>query len=452
VTKLFFAGAEQPSHRNLLIECGVERFALNLTNLDRIASKNFDVDSHLPDGALWIVYADLETTWEMAEPFIEQQPYMVLGPITWAKHFEPGAAFGPFWSEGVEPNVWPIVGLTDDTVKASVTLRRIMNQYTASILCAVTGATKGVERLDMVVSYAWLMAQRFGETQVWAGNKLHRYAGNRKAEARPKHRADIERLGVDYSQVLADDPVETSRLAIRSWQEWEERYTPRTVVPLSSNEVYSDQDGTGSSERRLALVDQPTGHQPGPGGGRAQILLPGLEMVDNDRVVTDGDGVQRTETMQTIITLGTSFRQCNTCYLAATCPAHQLNATCAFNIPVEARTKDQIQAICQAGIEMQMQRVAFARYGEQLDGQGVDAALSAEMDRLFSMMAKMKDILDDSATFRFSMEAKANGGVLSRLFGEGVGTAARALPIPVSSDEVLRTLSPDDSPTPWSSH
>ena len=183
-----------------MIECGVDRFALNLTNLDRIASKSFDITSHLPEDALWIVYADLETTWEMAEPFIEQQPYMVLGPLTWAKHFEPGAAFGPFWSDDVEPNVWPIVGLTDDTVKASVTLRRIMNAYTASILVAVTGATKGVERLDMVISYAWTMAQRFGETQVWAGNKLHRYAGNRKSEARPKHRADIERLGVDYKQ------------------------------------------------------------------------------------------------------------------------------------------------------------------------------------------------------------------------------------------------------------
>ena len=201
------------------------------------------------------------------------------------------------------------------------------------------------------------------------------------------------------------------------------------------------------------MVPQPTGHG-GPGGGREQILLPGLEMVNKiDRVVTDGRGHRacRETTHHDRITLGTSFRQCNTCYLAATCPAHQLNATCAFNIPVEARTKDQIQAICQAGIEMQMQRVAFARYGEQLDGQGVDAALSAEMDRLFSMMAKMKDILDDSTSFRFQMEAKGNAGVLSRLFGSSVGDAARALPIPVTSDEVLHHLSPDDSPTPWSS-
>jgi len=450
VTKLFFAGAEQHSHRSLLTECGVERFALNLTNLNRIVSGSWDIASHLPAGALWIVYADLETTWEMAEPFVEQQPYMVLGPLTWAKHFEAGAPFGPFWTpDGVEPNQWPVVGLTDDTVKAHITLRRIMNQYASSILVAVTGATKGVERLDMVVSYAWTMAQRYGETQVWAGNKMHRYAGNRKAEARPRHRSDIERLGVDYNQVLADDPVETSRLAIKSWQEWEERYTPReTVVPLSSNEAYSDQDGTGSSARRLAMVPQPTGH----GGAREQVLLPGLEMVDNDRMVVDGEGVERKETTRTVITLGTSFRQCNTCYLAATCPAHTLNASCAFNIPVEARTKDQLQAIMQAAVEMQMQRVAFARYGEQLDGQGVDAALSAEIDRLFSIMAKMKDILDDSATFRFQMEAKANNGVISRLFGEGAGAAARALAMPVSSDEVLHTLNPDDSPSGWSSH
>jgi hypothetical protein len=88
-------------------------------------------------------------------------------------------------------------------------------------------------------------------------------------------------------------------------------------------------------------------------------------------------------------------------------------------------------------VEMQTQRVAFARFAEQIDGQGVDAALSGEIDRLFAIMGKMKDILDDSDVFRFQMEAKAKGGVLSRLFGEGVGAAARALPIPVSSDEVM---------------
>jgi hypothetical protein len=40
------------------------------------------------------------------------------------------------------------------------------------------------------------------------------------------------------------------------------------------------------------------------------------------------------------------------------------------------------------------------------------------------------------------MEAKAGNGVLSRLFGEKIGEAARALPIPVTGDEVLHQFDP----------
>lgn len=448
MTTLYFAGAEQPSHRNLLAECGVNHYALNLTNLNRLVKPGWDVTAHLPAGALWIAYADDQTTWEMAEWVVEQEPHITLGPLDWRDHFQPGAPYGPFWADGVEPNTWPLVGLTDDTVKSHVTLRRIMNQYASSILVAVTGATRGVERLDVVVSYAWTMAQRYGETHVWAGNKLHRYAGNRKGDARPRHRADIERLGIDYEGIERDDPVETARLAIRSWQEWGERYSDRLNVAmlprhpsdptsLSSNDDYSDQDGPGSRRPPLALVRDGSGHE-----DREQTLLPGLDLHTIERTVVDGEGVEQVQSQQTVVALGTSYRKCNTCYLAANCPAFKPNHACAFKIPVEVRTKDQLQATMQAVIEMQMQRVAFARFAEQVDGQGIDGALSGEIDRLFTCMAKMKDILDDKDVFRFQMEARANSGVLSRLFGEGVGQAARALPIPVTGDEVLHQFDP----------
>jgi hypothetical protein len=443
MTRLYFAGAEQPSHRNLLADCGVNQFAINITNLNRLVKPHWDVAEHLPDGALWIAYADEQSTWDMAEWIVDQQPYLTLGPLEWALHFEPGAAYGPFWTpDGVEPGQWPVVGLTDDTVKASVTLRRIMNQYASSLLVAVTGAQRGVERLDVLVSYAWTMAQRYGETHVWAGNKLHRYAGSRKKESRPRHRADIERLGCDYLLIEADDPVETARLAIKSWQAWEERHTPHDLgklqssPPLASNEDFIDQEGNGSSARRLAIVPSSGGH----GGDRAQVLLPGLEVTTIDRTVTDGEGVEHVESSQLLAALATSFRKCNTCYLASNCPQFKPHHNCAFEIPVHAQSKDQIHAIMRSVVEMQMQRIAFARFGEQLDGQGLDGGLSAEIDRLFTILTKMKDFMDDKDVFRLEMEARGNAGVLSRLFGAGVGEAARALPIPVASDEVLHRL------------
>lgn len=468
MTKLFFAGAEQPSHRNLMAECGVTTFGINITNINRLVKPGWDVADHLPKDAQWIAYADAKTTWDEAAWLVEQSPFLVMGPLEWREHFMPGEAFAPMYGEGVEPNVWPVVGLTDDVVKAHVTLRRLMTQYASSILVAVTGANRGIERLDVVVTYAWTMAQRFGETHVWSGNKLHRYAGNRKAEVRPRHRSDIERLGIDYNLIEIDDPVETARLAIRSWQEWSARYgermtnEPTNVVmlptrpsvngngptpspdhpSLSSNDEYSDQDGTGSAVQALALAGVPGGHG-GNGRGptdRDQVMLPGLEMVNTESTYIDGDGIEQHEMTTTVAALGTSYRQCNTCYLAQNCPAMKRDASCAFQIPVEVKTKDQLQATMEAVVEMQMQRVAFARYGEQVDGQGVDAALSGEIDRLFAIMGKMKDILDDSDVFRFQMEAKGKAGVLSRLFGEPVGAAARALPIPMPSGEIMHRV------------
>ena len=59
---LYFAGAEQPSHRNLLVDCGVTRFAVNLSNLDNLAPGTaWSLPEHLPEGASWIAYADKDT-------------------------------------------------------------------------------------------------------------------------------------------------------------------------------------------------------------------------------------------------------------------------------------------------------------------------------------------------------------------------------------------------------
>ena len=40
--QIFFAGAEAPTHLNLLKQCGVERVAININNLARHTSKYGD--------------------------------------------------------------------------------------------------------------------------------------------------------------------------------------------------------------------------------------------------------------------------------------------------------------------------------------------------------------------------------------------------------------------------
>ena len=85
-------------------------------------------------------------------------------------------------------------------------------------------------------------------------------------------------------------------------------------------------------------------------------------------------------------------------------------------------------ATLQAMIEMQASRVLFARFAEELEGQGLDPALSAEMDRLFSLIDKFKNISDTRDMVRLEVEARGSSGVLSRLFGNRAGEAAKQLP------------------------
>jgi hypothetical protein len=135
-------------------------------------------------------------------------------------------------------------------------------------------------------------------------------------------------------------------------------------------------------------------------------------------------GIEKTPVLQYQSTL---FRQCNSCYLSARCPAFRENAECGFKLPVEIKTKDQLQAALRALLEMQVGRVLFARFAEELEGQGLDPNLSNEVDRLFNLVEKFKDISDTRDMVRLEVEARGSAGVLSRIFGQQVGEQSRQL-------------------------
>jgi hypothetical protein len=116
----------------------------------------------------------------------------------------------------------------------------------------------------------------------------------------------------------------------------------------------------------------------------------------------------------------TSLRQCDTCFVASNCPAFKPQSVCAFKLPVEVKTKDQLKSLINAIIEMQGQRVAFMRFAEELNGGYADPNVSQEIDRLFKLIKTTKE-LDDSREFiRMTVERQGSAGVLSQIFGEKV--------------------------------
>jgi hypothetical protein len=117
----------------------------------------------------------------------------------------------------------------------------------------------------------------------------------------------------------------------------------------------------------------------------------------------------------------TSLRQCNTCFVAANCPAFKPDNSCAYNLPIEVKTKEQLKGLLTAIIEMQGQRVAFMRMAEELNGGYADPNTSQEMDRLMKLVKTVKDMETNKEFIQITASRTSEGGVLSQLFGPKAG-------------------------------
>jgi hypothetical protein len=117
--------------------------------------------------------------------------------------------------------------------------------------------------------------------------------------------------------------------------------------------------------------------------------------------------------------------------------------TCAFSLPLEIKSKDQLQAAMKALLEMQVGRVMFARFAEELEGQGLDSNLSVEIDRVFNLVEKMARISDNREMLRIEVETRGSSGVLSRLFGQKAGETNRMLPNGGLSEDATDALYAD---------
>ena len=135
-------------------------------------------------------------------------------------------------------------------------------------------------------------------------------------------------------------------------------------------------------------------------------------------VDTDDEGNDVLKDVPLVQITGTSLRQCDTCFVASNCPAFKPQNSCAFNLPVEVKTKEQLKALLNAVIEMQGARVAFSRFAEELNGGYPDPNLSQEIDRLFKLVKGMKELEENREFIRITAERQSSGGVLSAIFGD----------------------------------
>jgi hypothetical protein len=266
---------------------------------------------------------------------------------------------------------------------------------------------------------SWLSPMRRGETIVWDGMKLARYPKKMKAQARPRYKMVLERAGLDFQKFIDDDTTEATKVAIWSYLQLEATMKKNKVSDNSDDTLYTGlmefggvgSDNSGSDMRK---VEPKEIVQRDPNEVTSMPVF-GYEI---KTVVDTEDGRDVLKDVPIVKSQTGTMRQCDTCFVAANCPAFKPQNTCAFNLPVEVKTKEQLKALNTALLEMQAQRVAFMRYSEELNGGYADPNVSQEMDRYFKMLKSMKE-LDESKEFvQITASRQSSGGVLSAIFGD----------------------------------
>jgi hypothetical protein len=291
-----------------------------------------------------------------------------------------------------------------------------------------------------------------GETIVWDGTKLVRYQKKQKDQARPRYKAVIERAGLDFDKIINDDSNEVTRLAIWSYLQLEESLDKKKPPHLRLLSDNSDDTDTPGSAETLGLepdnrdLDMRKENTPAtmkivPRDPSETMNLPVFSVSTKRVIDKDEDGRDLIRDVNVLGTNQSSLRQCNTCFVAANCPAFKENTACAFNLPVEVKTKDQLKGLLNAIIEMQGARVAFSRYAEELNGGYPDPNTGQEIDRLFKIVKQLKELEDNREFVRMTVERQTSGGVMSALFGDRANTLRQLPGDGLSESETSKIIS-----------
>lgn len=491
--KLVFLGGEVPSHRILLENSGIKHIGINYWALKRrglpktkdyLISERFlpDTQVFVDSGYISALKSNLSAM-ELEAYYAEYQDWVSLNEDRVAgatefshPHLDPDWVLSQresFW-EYTQPGIfWPvwepgqgygellnlsknyenvaIAGSSIDTeLSLAARVRALKSQFEFDlhgIACAKPDNLRQVP-FTTASTLSWLSPMMRGETIVWDGTKLVRYPKSMKAQARPRYKRVIEDAGLDFDKILNDDPNEITKLAIWSYKQLETALAKRSgsfnndenEELLSDNSQDIDDPGnaeTGgiipvnndnSLRKELAVRDE-----------SEKATLPVFGVTNNLVVEKDSYGNDVIKNVPMINSNSQSLRQCNTCFVASNCPAFKPDNACAFSLPVEVKTKDQLRALLNAIIEMQGARVAFARYSEELNGGYPDPNTGTEIDRLFKLVEQLKKLESNNEFVRMTVERQTNGGILSNIFGDKA-SVLKQLPDDGLSEETVTQI------------
>lgn len=427
MTTVCFGAIEAPNFLRRLQALDVRHLAVNAS---RLRKRNWRLIDHLADFDLLVAFCDLQGDLDVFTRWVEANRDERMLEV-----FPPGAELPdhpravPTW-DGHDTGLllrlckrYDRLAVGRDVLRDEDKTRRLVSiaRKQATRLIGFTGSPVEADeaRLDIVVNTAWVNTMRYGVTHVWDGRVLHNYEKAEKEAARTRHRADIERLGIFWEGVRDDEDEAVVALSVASWNAWAEaRSRPvATMEPESgSGEVLPFTPRAIATEpAEIPVEPRPRERTMLPVAAMGSMALPAVE-----------DG--HPSTLPVLRSNRENVRQCDTCALAGRCPKYEEHAACAFDAPVAFENVSQILGVAQFGLEVHVQRLMFALFAEQIEGQVLDPRVSAEIDRLYTILGKLKDLSDNSDELTIRMKTKAGAGRVAALFGSEAATRAAKLP------------------------
>lgn len=485
-----FSGAEIGSNRTLLDGMGVTLVGLNFWTLKKRGlpkNKTWYIDEHFPSEMQVIIesgatQADASgmSKQELESYAVEYQEFLVnnvercigflefdsqvLG-LEWIENqrsfYEYDEKFWPVWHGSYGQQYlramaarYPNIAIPHETIESVTNLAALTRALSSTKFHAL-----GVAKPDNLrqVSFttastlAWTSPMRRGETIVWDGQRISRYPKKMKQQARLRYKSVVEKAGLDYQKFVADDTLEATRVAVWSYLQLEKsmdkkkpdlhiidggNVSDNTDGPLWSTFAEFDLGSPDNSALELRKNSAAEVIQRDPSEITPMPIF-GYQL--KTIVEADETGRDVLKEVPIVQSQASSMRQCDTCFVAANCPAFKPQHVCSYNLPIEVKSKEQLKSLLTSIVEMQGQRVAFMRYAEELNGGYADPNTSQEIDRLLELVGEIKKLEENRDYIKITAERQTSGGVLSAIFGDKV-QALREYENPISEMQTTRII------------
>jgi hypothetical protein len=324
----------------------------------------------------------------------------------------------------------------ESVTSLSAICRKIVQQHPVRFHALATAKPDNLRQIPFssASTLAWLSPMRRGETIVWDGQKLVRYPKSMKAQARMRYKNVVERAGLDFNKFVTDDTTEATKVAVWSYLQLEAKMDKdkpdlHVIQGGKKSEVSDNNDDTlytglmemmgGASDNSASTMRK---QEPSELIQRDPNEVTSMPVLGYSvkQIVENENGVDVLKDTVVVTSNTSSLRQCDTCFVAANCPAFKPANTCAFNLPVKLETPEQLRSLNTALLEMQAQRVMFMRFAEELNGGYADPNVSQEIDRYQKMLKNLKELDENKEFIQITAQRSASQGVLSAIFGDRV--------------------------------